>query len=441
MKERPASPTGPDLTDVTPALPDEPASTVSIGGKDISVSSLPGGLVARPQVGLVMHRTVAAQSVASARPPRNQLLEIRGTVTPAGDYLMMYPDGSHYGADRGIYRKHNELLAWRSKDKGQTWQGPTLPFDIDYNQHGFVPLIPRGSKRIYAFGTQPVWGQFTYANGQGENAPIGYRYSDDDGYTWSEVRLIRPKNDPEFRGMSVIHMTETDAGTWLLGSHEAQKDYKPWITREYILRSEDQGESWEVVPGPRHGGWSAPGGRMDEIRPINLGGGKVLALARTVAGHLWEIRSDDDGKTWTKPKPTPLIHPSAPAMLFMLSDGKTLAAFHHNRDHSPHDYGDIEFMDPKQMADRSEIWIAFSTDGGKTWSDPRFLLASALAAPAYDPNNPWGPWRYYQCSYLDMFTDGAMVHMFVPFRWQRAVHLSIPESDLKNLPTKRELFG
>ena len=68
-------------------------------------------------------------------------------------------------------------------------------------------------------------------------------------------------------------------------------------------------------------------------------------------------------------------------------------------------------------------------------------LATALTAPAYDPNNPWGPWRYYQCSYPDMFLDGGMVHMFVPFRWQRAVHLSVPETDLRNLPMKRELFG
>ena len=36
--------------------------------------------------------------------------------------------------------------------------------------------------------------------GLSENTPIGYRYSDDDGQTWSEVRIIRPKNDPDFRG-------------------------------------------------------------------------------------------------------------------------------------------------------------------------------------------------------------------------------------------------
>ena len=33
-------------------------------------------------------------------------------------------------------------------------------------------------------------------------------------------------NDPGFRGMSVMRMTETDAGTWLLGSHAADWSVK-----------------------------------------------------------------------------------------------------------------------------------------------------------------------------------------------------------------------
>jgi Neuraminidase (sialidase) len=84
------------------------------------------------------------------------------------------------------------MLAYRSKDKGKTWTGPTIAFDIDYNQHGFIPFIPSGSRRMYAFGTQPMWGLYNAVENR-ENAPIGYRYSDDDGLHWSEVKFIRPK--------------------------------------------------------------------------------------------------------------------------------------------------------------------------------------------------------------------------------------------------------
>ena len=63
-------------------------------------------------------------------------------------------------------------------------------------------------------------------------------------------------------------------------------------------------------------------------------------------------------------------------MLFKLSDGKTLIAFHHNR-------SSIQTADlggnREQHLDRSELWFATSTDGGHTWSEPRFLLVNALA--------------------------------------------------------------
>ena len=324
------------------------------------------------------------------------------------------------------------MVAFRSSDQGKTWQGSTVAFDIDYNQHGFIPLIPKGSKRIYAFGTQPVWGQYVAEHGQQENAPIGYRYSDDDGHHWSEVRLIRPQNDPGFRGMSVMRMCETDSGAWILGSHEGDWSYKPLMTRQYVLRSEDQGKTWTVGPNPRHGGWCVPQfNRMDEGRPINLGNGEVYLMIRTCEGHLWATRSTDDGKTWEAPAPTPLVHPDAPPMLFHLSDGKTLAAFHHNRHHDTN-YKSLDGDNPG-MQDRSEIWVSLSTDGARTWSEPRFVFANAAK-----PNLESG-WRNYQCSYMDMFMDNGTVNLFLPHRWQRCLHLQLPESELHRLPTAKDL--
>ena len=82
-----------------------------------------------------------------------------------------------------------------------------------------------------------------------------------------------------------MRMCETEAGTWLLGSHEGDWSYRPLMTRQYILRSEDQGQSWELLPDGRHGGWHAGGfNRMDELRPIDLGAGEVYAMARTPEG-------------------------------------------------------------------------------------------------------------------------------------------------------------
>lgn len=413
--------TAPDMK-ITPVI--------RLAGIDIPTDKPPAGLTTHADVGLLGTIYLRGQVVHRTADPSIPLYETRATITPGGDFLLMFPDGGHYGRAE---RKINKMLAYRSSDRGRTWQGPIVAFDIDYNQHGFIPFIPRGSTRLYAFGTQPIWDLYSRERGLHENAPIGYRYSDDDGHTWSEARIIRPENDPDFRGMSVMRMCETDSGAWLLGSHEGDWSYRPLMTRQYILRSPDQGKTWTVAPYPRHGGWCVPAfNRMDEGRPINLGGGKVLLMTRTPEGHLWFLRSDDDGVTWSDPQPTPLVHPDAPPMLFHLSDGKTLAAFHHNR-HNDFDYTGLSGTKAEQMKDRSEIWLSLSQDEGRTWSEPRFLFANALAE-YFD-----SPFRNYQCSYMDAFVDGEILHLFVPHRWRQVLHLQIDESAFKRLPTVNEL--
>ena len=151
-------------------------------------------------------------------------------------------------------------------------------------------------------------------------------------------------------------------------------------------------------------------------------------MARSPEGHLWQARSMDDGRTWSYPAPTPLIHPDAPPMLFKLSDGATLAAFHHNRHHDL-DYTGLSGTKPELMADRSELWVSLSGDGGRSWSEPRFLLANALQ-PAFDT-----PFRNHQCSYMDLFIDRGTVHLFIPHRWQQVTYLRFPENLLPDLPT------
>jgi len=393
------------------AADDRLAKSITVAGASFDPAAPPAPLMLRPDLGLVTAPAVDG-SVVYQSP--QEIYETRATITPGGDYLLMFPEGKHYAGGKD---KCNSLVACRSSDKGKTWTEPIDALGIDYSQHGFIPLIPSGSQRIYAFGTQPIPDR---REGR-ENCPIGFRYSDDDGRTWSGVALIRPTNDPDFKGMSVMRMCETDAGTWLLGSHHADWSKKPIATRLYVMRSEDRGNTWTVAPGARPGGWFAEEfDRMDEGRPINLGGGNVMMMARTPAGHLWATWSGDDGRTWTDPQPTPLVHPDAPPMLFPHPDGKRLIALHHNRSAGGH----------FKTSDRSEVWVSLSADGGHAWTEPRFLFANALAPTMRDD------FRNHQCSYIDAFTDGDVLQLFVPHRWKRALHLRVKVEDLQRLPTK-----
>jgi hypothetical protein len=85
------------------------------------------------------------------------------------------------------------------------------------------------------------------------------------------------------------------------------------------------------------------------------------------------------------------------------------------------------------MQDRSEIWVSLSTDDGVSWSEPRFVFANA-AVP--DLENGWFNW---QCSYLDAFPDEGVLNIFCPHRWQRCLHLRLPEVELSRLPTLEDL--
>ena len=396
-----------------------PARTITVGGLKISLDSPPKGLAVRRDLGILATGPIQGQVIFRS----GKIVWVpRATVTPRGDYLVLFPH------DRGKWYQGKEMLALRSCDKGKTWKGPTVAFDKDGKQshHGFVPLVPRGSKRIYAFGTQPIGGMVgARSKGLHENCPIGFRYSDDDGNTWSDVMLIRPENDPEFTGMSCVRMCETDKGTWLIGSHDGIWHRKgspaPVTTRQYILRSEDKGKTWQVLPKKRPGGWHVKKyDRMDEGTVVSLGGEKAAIFIRTAEGHIWESRSTDDGKTWSEAKPTTMVHPDAPPMVFKLGDGKTLISFIHNR------------YDPRRphfdKAARNELWCSISKDEGRTWSEPRFVFAGATKQG-----------HIHSCSYIDMFADGSRIHIFLGQNGQQLLYVHFAESDLSKLPTKAQL--
>lgn len=410
------------------------AREIEVGGLEISPESPPRGLKTDAVLGVTLNDFMRASLLHYKAGYRAD--DVRAVKTPSGDYLAVVVSGEgtangkgHYGPPKIDYSiKENDLIAYRSSDKGKTWSGPDVLFPVPYSMHGFVPLIPRGSKRIYCFGTEPVP---ALREGR-ENAPIAFRHSDDDGRTWSQPTIIRPQNDPDFKGMSIMPMTETASGAWLIGSHDAK--WEPgaeklgmWkhlkrgrlATRQYLLRSEDQGKTWTLLPGPRPNGWFlADYNRMEESTPLSLGGGHVLMLCRTAEGHLWEMRSEDDGKTWSGPRPTPIVHPDAPAMFFALPDG-TLVVFHHNAydPANPHFNGAL----------RNQLWCALSKDQGRTWSEPRFVMASANQD------------RSVQVSYIDMLADDGQIHLFVPYGWRQTLHVRFSENDFSRMPTRDDL--
>jgi len=394
-----------------------------VSGIRIDRHRLPKGLKVDQEAGLLVNESMTVRKLHAWPPPMHKLDAVCGFLAPNGDWLVMFSAGRNQcgsKSPRDWFVKTQNMLIYRSTDKGKTWQGPKIAWPCDYTSSFVIPFIPKGSNRIYAFGNELV----PTLRKNKEDSPIAFRYSDDNGHTWSKPNLIRPQNDPDYVGISAMDMCETDKGTWLLGSHDGDWTITtkgPLRTRQYILRSEDKGNTWTLLPDAAFNGWYLEKfNRMEEGRVIDIPGGAYL-LCRTAEGHLWNLRSYDDGLTWSEPAPTSLVHPDAPSMLFRLSDNKTLIALIHNRytPEKPH----------FNQADRMELWFSLSRDHGRTWSDPKFLFANFVDQV-----------RRHNVSYTDMFIDDGLVNFVIPHLWEEVIIVSMKESDLHNLPSKEKLM-
>ncbi len=433
---RGASPGRMVLRSVPPGNKDQnlPADSICVAG-DIAFASAnpPAGYNVAADLGLLLHDSLSGTVLHRARSKVGTLYETRAVVTPKGDYLVMIPDGEHASGPR---EKSNRMLAYRSSDQGTTWAGPFSAFGDEEKHHAALPLVSRADQRIHVFETQRGTPVSAIKGGKA----FGCRISHSDGRTWSQPEPIQLGDGRHFGGTGVIQMTETTAGTWMAGFHHSR-----------MLRGslENGQRQWSEIRAEKAGSVYT----LDELRVLGLDGANVMALGRTCSGRLWDMRSTDDGRTWGEARPTKLVNPDAPPMLFHLSDGRTLIALHHLRAvarsvHEPIHSDWLKMPTPTaaQVAEgnksrrvlqdwvsRAEIWFSLSRDNGTTWDEPRLLFASALAETLPDANSN------YQCSYVDLFTDKGRVHFIVPHRWRRVLHLSMAESALSTLPTRNQL--
>lgn len=113
------------------------------------------------------------------------------------------------------------------------------------------------------------------------------------------------------------------------GSAAAGDPFRAWV-----LRSEDVGESWDMVTMAYDG----------DVHPFNessllyLPSGRIIALVRIASASkqvpveekfLWQTHSDDGGKTWSEVKKTDIW--GYPPQLLLLSNGDVLCSYGHRR--------------------------------------------------------------------------------------------------------------
>lgn len=263
-----------------------------------------------------------------------------------------------------------------SSDKGRTWQlypalDPTRFLIGDYSV-----VVTKEGVIVCAFCNNKEkisgkWGQGSTSEWQ---IPVYTIRSTDGGKTWSVPLPVQRDWVGALRAMVVL-----ESGRIVLATMAIAPEWHHIIVVYY---SDDQGKSWTKTQTVDIEGSivNDHDGAM-EPKLVQLRDGKVGMLIRTTKGTFYQSFSADEGLTWSKPESTGIENNNSFGELARLSDGRLVLiwnrddqfpAFHYVPD--PKDWI-IEEQSWNWIRRRNKLSIAFSSDDGKTWTDP-IVIAS-----------------------------------------------------------------
>ena len=227
--------------------------------------------------------------------------------TRAGLAAAWFGGTAEGNADVGIWVARHEGGAWTAPVEAANGAQPDGRRHPTWNPVLFQPKT--GPLLLfYKVGPSPQtwWGEV--------------RTSEDGGKVWSAARrlpegILGPiKNKP-------VQLANGD----ILCGTSSETPEKPSKWAVHFERSNDGGATWAATP-PLHDGLT-----ISAIQPsiLLLGGDRLLALGRTRQGKIFQIASEDAGKTWGAMSLTELPNPNSGTDAVTLKDGRHLLIYNH----------------------------------------------------------------------------------------------------------------
>lgn len=220
-----------------------------------------------------------------------------------------------------------------------------------------------------------------------------WKTSDDGGKTWSAARKLPDgflgpiKNKPvQLANGDILCPTSNE-------THE-----KPSKWAVHFERTSDLGKTWQKI-GPVHDGVA-----IQAIQPsiLFLGGDKLLALGRSRQDRVFEVRSDDGGKTWGAMTLGTLPNNNSGTDAVTLRDGTHLIVYNH-----------IGGTPGKWGGKRTPLNVAASKDA-KTWQAALVLESE--------------PGEYSYPAIIQ--TSDGLVHITYTWKRQRVKHAIVDPAKL-----------
>lgn len=253
-----------------------------------------------------------------------------------------------------------------SDDQGRTWSQPKVVIPTGaYRNIMSVSLLRLASGKIARF--------YAVKKNKWLDCRVVVSLSGDEGATWSEPRLVT--DAPGYFVLNNDRVIQTKSGRLIvpLGFHRsrgAADEESSWDPRALAVwyYSDDEGATWKESDT----WWGIPAlstSGLQEPGVVELPDGSIYAWFRTDQGAQYESLSKDNGVSWSAPRPTELKSPVSPASIKRLPNSDTLMVVFN--DHSG------KVAAPKIAKQRAPQVVAFSTDGAKTWG-PSQVIESDL---------------------------------------------------------------
>jgi len=254
--------------------------------------------------------------------------------------------GYRYGSSGDTDNNYHPWIAY-STDGGETWEKNKTTSE-ESQPHGQLHALAYGGGRFVVAG-------YRFNSGSSGDTDNNYHpwiaYSTDGGKTWTPSTTTSAEDQPHGQ----LHALAYGGGRFVVAGYRyGTDDYHPWIAY-----STDGGETW--TPSTTT---SAENQSHGELLALAYGGGRfVVAGYRYInAGdttdnyHPWIAYSTDGGKTWTKSETTANeSQPHGDLHALAYGGGRFVVAGYR--------YGSSGDTD-----NNYHPWIAYSTDGGKTWT-------------------------------------------------------------------------
>ncbi|MEG8946598.1 sialidase family protein [Rosettibacter firmus] len=230
----------------------------------------------------------------------NFLFPLRSTIASDNFNLTILQDSSYHhfgilcvnplnGTMIWIFRtgtahiSNNSLIRMiKSTNGGKTWSTPILLFsENNYDLRNCAGGYTKNGRLIIFYGKYyqaTTW------------QAIAYRYSDDDGLTWSNENFIDTQNTNAYStyGKLIYDENGTLYQTWY-GINTSNNTYNV-----FLMKSNDNGITWtsyNVYSGTI---------KTTESSAVYIGGGRFIIVSRVDNGNnFMQFKSDDYGITWT----------------------------------------------------------------------------------------------------------------------------------------------